>query len=118
MIAELGWMAASRLDDVVRRSQEPKLAALIRRFDAAFEGTGDANDMAWFAAWVLTERPEFAPHMAAAQPSQHSDAERAIRVLVELLGLERQGRHRDIIERQKALRDLHPSLYAAYMKTR
>jgi len=34
------------------------------------------------------------------------------------LGLERQGRHHDIVERRKALRDLHPSLYAAYMRTR
>jgi len=44
--------------------------------------------------------------------------ERAFRTLVELLGLERQGRQRDIIERRKTLRDLHPSLYAAYMRTR
>jgi hypothetical protein len=33
-------------------------------------------------------------------------------------GLERQGRHSDIVARRKLLRDLQPSLYAAYMKKR
>ncbi|SCK08316.1 hypothetical protein VAR608DRAFT_0233 [Variovorax sp. HW608] len=37
-----------------------------------------------------------------------------MRLLLELLGLERQGRHHDVVERRKALRDTHPSLYAAY----
>lgn len=32
--------------------------------------------------------------------------------------LERQGRRRDIVEQRKTLRDLHPSLYPSYMKTR
>jgi hypothetical protein len=45
-------------------------------------------------------------------------ARQSFRTLVELLGLERQGRQRDIVERRKTLRDLHPSLYAAYMRTR
>jgi len=38
--------------------------------------------------------------------------------LVELLGLERRGRQRDIVERRKTLRDLHPGLYAQYMRVR
>lgn len=56
--------------------------------------------------------------VSAARPSQHSAAERALRALVELHGLERQGRKRDIVERRKTLRDLHPSLYPSYIKTR
>jgi hypothetical protein len=118
MIVELGWLSPARLTDLLHRSEDPLLSALVRRFEADFEGAGDADDAAWFAAWVLTERPGVAKHMAAAQPAQHSAAERAFRVLIELLGLEHQGRQRDIVERRKVLRDLHPSLYAAYMKTR
>jgi hypothetical protein len=91
---------------------------LVRRFGESFEGTGSADDVAWFAAWVLTERPDVVEHVSAAQPSQHAPAERAFRVLVELLRLERQGRQHDIVDRRKALRDLHPSLYAAYMRAR
>jgi hypothetical protein len=79
---------------------------------------GDQHFHSWFVAWVLTERPEVAEHLSAAQPSLHNAPERAFRILIELLGLERQGRQRDIAERRKTLRDLHPSLYAAYMKTR
>lgn len=118
MIAELGWLSPARLTDLLHRCEDPLLSALVRKFKAHFEGAGDAGDAAWFAAWVLTERPDAAKHLSAAQPAQHSAPERALRVLVELLGLEHQGRQRDIVERRKALRDLHPSLYAAYMKTR
>jgi len=118
LIAELGWLSPSRLDELLRRCQEPLLATLARRFGENFEGEGTAGDAAWFAAWVLTERPEVAEHASAAQSSQHTAPERAFRTLVELLGLERQGRQRDIVERRKNLRDLHPSLYAAYMRTR
>jgi len=118
MIGELGWLSPGRLTDLLRRSEDPLLSALVRKFEADFEGAGDADDAAWFAAWVLTERSDIAEHVSAALASQYSAPERALRVLIELLGLERQGRQRDIVERRKALRDLHPSLYAAYMKTR
>ena len=118
LIAELGWLSPPRLDDLLRRSQDPMLSALARKFGERFEGEGTVNDAAWFPAWALTERPEIANHASAAQPSQHTAPERAFRTLVELLGLERQGRQRDIVERRKTLRDLQPSLYEAYMRTR
>jgi hypothetical protein len=118
LLAELGWLSPGRLDELLRQCQDPLLSALVRKFGQSFEGTGSADDAAWFAAWVLTERPDVAEHMSAAQPSRYTPAERAFRVLIELLGLEHQGRQRDIVDRRKALRDLHPSLYAAYMMTR
>jgi hypothetical protein len=118
MLAELAWLSPRRFDELVLRSGDPILQQLIRRFEANFEGVGDASDLAWFPAWVLTDRSDLADHLGAAQRSQYSAPEQAMRVLVELLGLERQGRHHDIIARRKTLRDLHPSLYAAYMKTR
>lgn len=72
------------------------------------------------AAAVFGPPPHAPPalHVSAARPSQHSAAERALRALVELLGLARQGRRRDIVERRKTLRDLHLSLHASYVKTR
>ena len=102
----------------MQRSANPVLQQLSAKFEASFEGEGDAGDLAWFAAWLLTERPNLADALGAAQASQHSPPEQAMRVLVELLGLERQGRHHDIVARRKTLRDLHPSLYAAYLQTR
>ena len=79
---------------------------------------GDASDLAWFPAWVLTQRPALASALTQAQVSQHTAPEQAMRVLLELLGLERQGRQRDVIERRKTLRGLHAGLYAAYMASR
>jgi hypothetical protein len=38
--------------------------------------------------------------------------------MLELLRLEHQGRHHDLIERRRTLRGLSPALFAAYMKSR
>ncbi len=91
---------------------------LLGKFQADFEGAGDSSDLAWFPAWVLTERPALAAHLTQAQASQHSAPEQALRVLIELLGLERQGRQRDVVERRRTLRGLDAPLYTAYMATR
>lgn len=118
LLAELAWLSPSRLYEVVTQSADPVLQPLVRTFEQNFEGLGDARDLAWFPAWLLTERPSLALHLAQAQASQHSPPEQAMRLLVELLGLERQGRHHDVIGHRKSLRDLHAPLYAAYMATR
>ena len=118
MLAELAWLSPQLLDEVVRHASDPLLHQMTRKFEASFEGAGDQSDLAWFPAWALTDRPDLAAALALAQPSQHSAAEQAMRVLIELLGLERQGRHHDVVARRKTLRDLHPSLYADYLKAR
>lgn len=118
LLAELAWLAPARFGDVARRAPDPQLPRLLGDFERGFEGEGDARDLAWFPAWLLTERPALREHLAAAQSGQHTAAEQALRTLVELLGLEQQGRHHDIVARRKALRDLQPSLYASYMRTR
>jgi len=41
-----------------------------------------------------------------------------MRLLLDLLHLERQGRQRELIAQRKRLRDLQPALYACYMKSR
>jgi hypothetical protein len=118
LFAELAWLSPGRFDILTQRLADPQLQRLRRAFDAVFEGDGDLGDLAWLPAWCLTERPELVAAMAAAQPALQTAPERAMRTLVELLGLERQGRQRELIEQRKTLRDLHASLYAAYMRSR
>lgn len=118
LLAELAWIAPARLDALLRQAADPLLVRLRRDFMARFEGTGDSGDYAWFPAWVLIAKPALAPHLALAQPSLHSAPERAMRLLVELLGLERQGRQHDLVARRRALRDLSEPLFASYMAGR
>jgi len=118
LLAELAWMSPQRLADVLALVDEPILQTLVSQFEQHFEGLGDTSDLAWFPAWVLTQRPALASALTQAQVSQHTAPEQAMRVLLELLGLERQGRQRDVIERRKTLRGLHAGLYAAYMASR
>jgi hypothetical protein len=118
LLAELAWLSPGRFDQLTKRLADPLLHRLRKRFDASFEGDGDLRDLAWFPAWVLTAEPGLARLLGEAQPSLQAPPEQAMRLLLQLLGLERQGRHHDMIERRKALRDTHPSLYAAYMTTR
>jgi hypothetical protein len=118
LLAELAWLAPARCVALVSRLGEPSLDALRRQFDAEFVGTGEPADFAWFPAWLLTVKPGLAGRLREAQLSRHLDAERATSMLWQILSLERQGRQHDLVERRKALRDLHGGLYFAYMKTR
>ena len=118
LLAELAWLAPARFDALARRLADPALDKLRRQFDAGFEGHGDASDLAWFPAWVLTRKAGLARLLGEAQPQRHNEPELAMRLLVELIGLERQGRHHELIDKRKSLRDLHMELYAAYMESR
>lgn len=95
LLAELAWLSPHRLEQLETQGIDTALQQLMRKFELQFEGAGDSSDWAWFAAWLLIERPSLAPALTLAQPSQHSDPETAMRVLIELLGLERQGRHHE-----------------------
>jgi hypothetical protein len=118
LLAELAWLSPARLESVITQRPDPLLQPLLAKFGATFEGDGDATDLAWFPTWVLTERPSLAPYLAQAQAGQHSAPEQAMRLMLELLGLEHQGRQHDVIDRRKTLRGLHVSLYAAYLASR
>ncbi len=118
LLAELAWASPQRLADVMALADDPILQTLVTQFEQHFDGAGDTSDLAWFPAWALTQRPALASALTQAQASQHTEPEQALRVLLELLGLERQGRQRDVIERRKTLRGLHAGLYAAYMASR
>ena len=118
LLAELAWLAPVRCVALISRLGDASLDALRRQFDAEFIGTGELTDFAWFPAWLLTVKRGLADRLREAQLSRHVAAERATSMLLQILSLERQGRHHDLIERRQALRDLHGGLYAAYMKTR
>ena len=118
LLAELAWLSPRRYGELTMRLADPSLDKLRKQFDASFEGDGNVADLAWFPAWVLTEKAGLARWLGEAQPSRDSAPERAMRLLIELIGLERQGRHHELVERRKALRSMHPSMYGAYMKTR
>ena len=53
-----------------------------------------------------------------AERSLDTAPERAMRALLELLRLERQGRQHDIVDRRRTLRDLNSELFEAYKKPR
>jgi hypothetical protein len=117
-LAELAWLSPRRFGELTGRLGDTSLNKLRKQFDASFEGDGSVADLAWFPAWVLTEKAGLARWLGEAQPSRDGAPERVMRLLVELIGLERQGRHHDVVERRRALRDMHGILYGAYMKAR
>lgn len=118
LLAELAWLAPRRFDALLPRLQDPLLTRLRRQFDAEFEGDGSEPDGAWFPAWVLCEKPALAARLSQAQPGLQRPPEQAMRALLDLLHLERQGRQHELPAQRKRLRDLQPALYAAYMKSR
>jgi hypothetical protein len=118
LLTELAWLSPGRFAELSARLADASLDTLRKKFDASFEGVGQAADLAWFPAWALTERASLARLLREAQPSRHTAPERATRLLLQILSLEREGRQHDLVERRKALRDVHAGLYAAYMKTR
>jgi hypothetical protein len=117
LLAELAWLAPRRLATLLADAP-PLIARLYRAFDAQFDGTGTPDDLTWFPAWLLCEVPALAPHLALAQACAQGPGERGMRLLIELLGLERQGRHADVVQHRRALRDLSAALYAAYIARR
>jgi hypothetical protein len=118
LLAELAWLAPQRLAALRPRLPDPLLQRPLERFDAEFDGDGSADDLAWFPAWLANAQPTLAPRLALAQPGLQGAPERGLRLTVELIGLERQGRHHELMQRRKALRELHAGLFSAYMATR
>ncbi|TCK33624.1 hypothetical protein B0G84_7903 [Paraburkholderia sp. BL8N3] len=118
LLTELAWLSPRRFADLLKRLADASLDALHRRFDAQFDGAGGLADLAWFPAWLLIEKPSLAPTLRTAQPSRQTSPERATRLVLQILDLERRGSQPELVERRRALRDMHAGLYAAYMKTR
>jgi hypothetical protein len=118
LLVELAWLSPSRFDQLLSRLGDACVNRLRRNFDTSFDGAGDIDDLAWFPAWVLTEKVALAPLFKQAEPSRRNAPERAAKVMLQLLSLERQGRHHELLETRRELQALNTALYAAYMKTR
>src|SRR5450631_1271958 len=118
LIAELAWLSPACLAQVAAASGDLVLNRKLAKFGATFDGTDTAEDLEWFPAWVLTDEPGLAPFLAKAQRSRWTGAEQAMRTMVEILGFERQGRQRELLDRRRVLQALSPEVYRSYMATR
>lgn len=118
LVAELAWLSPKRLAALAQRSPDQVLKKLLDEFGSHFDGEDGVDDLAWFPAWLLTHRSDLRDCLAEAQASRDTAPERTTRVLVELIGYERQGRHHEVVAMRQALRDLHPRLFEQYMRIR
>jgi hypothetical protein len=117
LLMELAWIDAATFGLLARRLQAPALHKLLREFDIAFDDDA-APDQAWFPAWLLVTVPAMALVMRETQACNGYAPERAARLIMDLLALEKQGRHNDLVAQRKKLRDSHAGLYATYMASR
>ncbi|HET9643659.1 MAG TPA: hypothetical protein VFP68_09960 [Burkholderiaceae bacterium] len=118
LLVELAWLAPARFHAVTQWLADPLLDKLRKQFDAEFEGEGDERDLAWFPAWLLTQKSGLSRTLSAARPCVNDKPERAMRLLVDLIGLEHEGRQHEIVDRRRRLRSTHEPLYEAYMRLR
>lgn len=124
LLIELAWLDPAAFDTLARHRKEPILERLLHNFDADFENeTGNEQDShihptAWLPAWCLIVEPGLTPFLRQAQPGQGQNPERAARLLLDIHALEKQGAQSRLLEQRKSLRQLHPGLFARYMRTR
>lgn len=118
LLAELAWMAPQRAQVLAPRLELPALDRLVRNFDAEFEGAGTPDDFTWFPAWALIADSRLEAYLRLSQAGANTRAEYCARIVLDLLLFERQGRHAELIESRRKLRELHPALFARYMQGR
>ena len=117
LLLELAWIDFIAFNDLAQRLNEPSLPTLLREFDTTMDNDG-TPDRAWFPAWLLAALPELATVFRDTQPGGNKPPERSARLVAELLTLEKQGRHADLVAQRKRLRDAHAGLYGFYMASR
>ncbi|MCC7485341.1 MAG: hypothetical protein IT529_10180 [Burkholderiales bacterium] len=117
LMVELAWIDSDTFHTLARRLKSRPLHRLLNDFEA---GLGDEEnlDPSWFPAWMLITAPEMASVMRQSQAGSGKTPERGARLIMELLALEKQGRHADLVAQRRKLRDLHPGLYKYYMSSR
>jgi hypothetical protein len=117
LLAELAWLDPVRFAALARRLAAPPLSRLLRDFDRVLAADDDA-EFAWFPAWALIAEPALAEVLRGAETPVQSPPELAAHTVMQLLTLERQGRHHELIAKRKGLRALHAGLFEHYMATR
>ena len=118
LLAELAWMAPQRAQVLAPRLELPALDRLVRGFDAEFEGEGTPEDFTWFPAWALIADSRLGECLRLSQAGVNTRSEYCARVVLGLLLCERQGRHAELVEGRRKLRELHSALFARYMQGR
>ncbi|SKD06499.1 hypothetical protein [Paraburkholderia hospita] len=118
LLAELAWLAPARFAALLSALGDASLDTLRRRFDAAFPGTGDVDDYAWFPAWLLVVKPALAGRFGEARVQRDLAASRATALLGEILRREHEGDQHELVSLRQAFSRLHAGLFEAYMATR
>lgn len=118
LIAELAWMAPRRARLLSSLLSDPQFARRVRRFDTEFDDSDAQEGFAWFPAWLLIDDGRLAATLKLAEQGSATPAERCARLVMTLLALERQGRHAEIVESRRRLRDINDALFALYMQSR
>lgn len=126
LLIELAWLDPPGFEGLARGLEDANLQRLLRDFDANYDanfedesasGADDpAQELAWFPAWCLLAEPGLAHPFRQTEPGTDGDPERAARLLLELLLLEKQGS--PPLQQRKTLRGLHAGIFARYMQTR
>ncbi len=117
-LAELAWIDAPKFGTLARRLKtDAILQKLLDDFDGGFKSE-DPSYLAWFPAFLLIEIPALISILREARTRGNTAPERTARLIMELLSLEKQGRHADVIAQRKRLRDYHGGLFSRYMSTR
>jgi hypothetical protein len=118
-LAEALWLAPARAAALLPALPDRDLRRLVERFEERFDPADAAGaDWAWLPAFALVDRPLLAGPLAPATPSTEAAPSQAFQVVMALLRLERQARHREIIAHRTRLKSLSAPLFAAYMATR
>ncbi|HXZ09109.1 MAG TPA: hypothetical protein VEI25_13745 [Paraburkholderia sp.] len=118
LLAELAWLAPARFASLLTILGDASLDALRRRFDAAFPGTGEVDDYAWFPAWLLLDKPALAGRLGEARVQRNQAASRATALLGEILRREHEGDQHELVSLRQEFSGLHGGLFEAYMATR
>ena len=117
LLIELAWLESDVFRALASRLSSEPLMRLWHRFETGLGSEADL-DARWFPAWLLITAPKMASVMRGAQACSGKAPERAARLMMELLLLEKQGRHAELVAHRRRLRDLCPELYEYYMATR
>ncbi len=118
LLAELAWLAPVRFAALLSALGDASLDTLRRRFDAAFPGTGEVDDYAWFPAWLLVVKPALAGQLGEARVQRDRAASRATALLGEILRREHEGDQHELVSLRQAFSRMHAGLFEAYMATR
>lgn len=128
LLVELAWLHPAGFGALVPHLDTPVLSRLMRRFDLEFavEEAGadgavlveESARLTWFPAWALAAEPGLAAVFRLAEMSDDAAPVQAARQMLQLLILEREGRHGEVVAGRKRLRQLHAGLFASYMLTR